>query len=206
VTLFPMIHIGEAAYYAEVYRDAGDHDVMLVEGVRSPLSRAITSSYRWMNLERLGLVVQPRHARQGMVRARIVHADLTGAEFSREWRKVPWWLRIAVLVMAPLVGLRRRFSTSRESVAKVAEMEDRLSSDELLSWDPTFAALNRCILEVRDARLVERLREELDRIGEQPEHRIAVVFGARHMRAVLTELKRRQFSSSKASWMTIFSF
>lgn len=48
VTLFPMIHVGEAAFYDQVYRDAFSHDVALVEGVRSPVTRYLTRSYRWI--------------------------------------------------------------------------------------------------------------------------------------------------------------
>ena len=35
VTLFPMIHVGEAAFFERVYNDAARHDIILLEGVRS---------------------------------------------------------------------------------------------------------------------------------------------------------------------------
>src|SRR5687768_3511227 len=86
VTLFPMVHVGEEAFYRQVYEDAFGQDVVLVEGVRSPVTRNATRSYRWIDFDRLGLVLQPRTPAQEDVRARIVHADLTADEFHREWR------------------------------------------------------------------------------------------------------------------------
>lgn len=46
VTLFPMVHLGEAAFYDAVHKDAGARDAMLVEGVRSPAVTRITRAYR----------------------------------------------------------------------------------------------------------------------------------------------------------------
>ena len=53
VTLFPMIHVGEESFYRQVHADALQHDVVLVEGIRSPITRLVTSSYRWINKEKL---------------------------------------------------------------------------------------------------------------------------------------------------------
>ena len=46
-TLFPMVHVGEKAFYQEVFDEAFNHDVTLVEGIRSPIGRQLTRSYRW---------------------------------------------------------------------------------------------------------------------------------------------------------------
>jgi hypothetical protein len=109
ITLFPMVHVGEAEFYDLTYRDARDHDVVFLEGVRSPITTRVTRSYRWLvgSKAMAGLVVQPRFPRDAAT-ARIVHADLSAEEFEREWRAVPIWLRAAVYVQSPLVGLQRR--------------------------------------------------------------------------------------------------
>jgi hypothetical protein len=206
VTLFPMVHVGEPAFFSAVYDDAYGHDVVLVEGVRSPVVRHLTSSYRWIDLAKLGLVVQPRHPPQEAGRARIVHADLTADEFHAEWRNVPLWLRIASFALAPAIGLKRRLCASRESLAGKMTMEDRLSSEEIMSWDPKFAAFRHSLLGARDARLVERLREALDRAPPGGERRLAIVYGAQHMRAVLAELNKRGFRSVASAWQTVMSF
>ena len=206
VTLFPMIHVGTDAFYRQVYDDAGSHDVMLVEGVRSPVVRLLTSSYRWIDTAKLGLVIQPRSPKDKHCEAHVVHADLSPEEFHQTWRKVPLWLRVLASLLAPLAGLKRRFFSTRETIAKNLEMEDRLSADEILAWDPKFAAFKRCILGVRDERLLARLSEEIERLSANDQRKIAVVYGAEHMRAVLAELKRRGFRATESAWQTVFAF
>ena len=204
VTLFPMIHIGDESFYRQVHADALQHDVVFVEGIRSPVTRLITSSYRWINKEKLDLVIQPRLNATGG-KPTIVHADLSSEEFHRYWQELPLWLKVMVGVFAPLVGIRRRLFATRESLAKAMEMEDRLSSDEVLSFDPRFAALRRTILDVRDHRLIEKLAEELDGSHDRP-RKIAVIYGAGHMRALLAELRRRGFRTAGAQWQMVMSF
>lgn len=205
VTLFPMIHIGQESFYRQVYDDALQHDVVLVEGVRSPVTRLITSSYRWIDKAKLGMIVQPRLKDAVDGGPRIVHADLSADEFHRHWAELPFWLKIAVGICAPLMGVHRRFFATRESLAKAMEMEDLLSSDEILGFDPRFAALRRTILYVRDQRLIEKLGEELDRLPDRP-RKIAVIYGAAHMRAVLAELRRRNFRTAGATWQMVMAF
>jgi hypothetical protein len=67
VTLFPMAHVGEPAFYQATYADALAHDVVLFEGVRSPITTRITRSYRWLVGSRAmaGLVVQPTFPPKG---------------------------------------------------------------------------------------------------------------------------------------------
>jgi hypothetical protein len=204
VTLYPMVHVGEAAFFDHIYQEAFRHDVVLVEGVRSPVSKCLTRVYRWLNFDRLGLVIQPRTPLSHAVSARIVHADLSGEEFETEWRKVPMLHRLAVLALSPLIGLKLRLFGSRDSIAYRMTLEDRRSSEEVLSWDPVWAALDHSLLGARDARLVERLREQLDQPAAQ-ERSVAIVFGAAHMRAVLGELAGRGFRSVESKWLTVFS-
>jgi hypothetical protein len=202
VTLYPMVHVGDERFYKETYDEAFSHDVALVEGVRSPVGCNLTRSYRWIKFEKLGLVLQPKAPPPETVAARIVNADLTTEEFHREWRKVPLLLRTFFLFAAPLYGIHRRLFSSRESLARNMCLEDRKSADELLSWSPALEPVNHSILHARDQRLIECLAAELE--GET-EKRVAIVYGARHMRAVLRELTRRGFRSTEASWRTIFS-
>lgn len=202
VTLFPMVHIGDERFYKEVYDEAFSHDVVLIEGGRSPVGRNLARSYRWINFRKLGLVRQPKAPPQEAVAARIVNADLTTEEFHREWRKVSLLLRAAFLFGAPLYGIYRRLFSSRESLARNMCLEDRKSTEELLSWSPRFEPVNHSILHARDQRLIECLAVELEGATEK---RVAIVYGASHMRAVLRELTKRGFRSSEAGWRTIFS-
>lgn len=202
VTLYPMVHVGDEGFYKEAYDEAFRHDVALVEGVRSPVGRNLTRSYRWIKFEKLGLVLQPNRPPPETVAARIVNADLTTEEFHREWRKIPLLLRTLFLFAAPLYGIHRRLFSSRESLARNMCLEDRKSADELLSWTPTLEPVTHSILHARDRRLIDCLAAELD---TETEKRVAIIYGARHMRAVLRELTRRGFRSTEASWRTIIS-
>src|SRR3954467_6672909 len=124
VTLYPMIHVGEPAFFDSVYRAAAAHDVVLVEGIRSPVARHLTRVYRW-SAKRFGLVVQPPfRAHKG---PRIVHADLSAREFELEWKRIPLWIRAAAFLMMPLAALALRWFGTRESLAAAAQLEDRKS-------------------------------------------------------------------------------
>ena len=206
VTLFPMVHVGEAAFYCETYADAQAHDVVLLEGVRSPVGTRITRSYRWLvgSRDMAGLIVQPRFP-TSKPRPRIVHADLSQEEFEAEWRKVPLWLRLTVYALSPVIGLRRRWRYSRERLAKDMSCEDQPSLAELLAMTPETGALTQAILHARDERLIERLCSEIETGGTEAK-KVAVVYGATHMRAMVRELTHhRDFVVRAAEWRMVMA-
>jgi len=203
VTLYPMVHVGEATFYETTYGEALSHDVTLVEGIRSPLSRHLTRSYRWLNFEKLGLTLQPKPPAQNAVAGKVVNADLSPDEFHREWRKIFLPLRAVLFVLAPLVELKKRLFASRETLGHKMSLEDRKSADEILSWSPTMEPFHHSVLHARDERLLECLIAELDATEAK---RVAVVYGAMHIRSVVRELGKRGFYCAEARWRTIFAF
>lgn len=211
ITLFPMIHIGEPQFYEAVLRDAWSFDYVLVEGVKSPIVNALTRSYRWAERSnRLNLVLQSRFlGRDALnnfegVRAHVVHADLEQKEFEQLWQKVPLWLRALAYVVPPGIGLHRRFFATRETIASRLEFSYLTSRDEWLNYDENFGLFHHAIRDARDERLIARLLETMDSCGSEPS-RIAVVYGARHMRAVLKALTgEHRYSVTGTSWMTVF--
>lgn len=203
VTLFPMVHVGESRFYREAFDEAFSHDVALVEGVRSAVTRNLTRSYRWIDLERLELVLQPKTPPQAAIAARITTADLSTAEFEQQWRMVPLRYRALFLVLAPLYGIYLRLFGSREVIARRMSLEDLTSAEESLSWDSGFEGVEKAINHARDTRLIECLRAELD-IDSDARKRIAIIYGARHMRAVLRELTGQGFVCAEARWHTVF--
>jgi hypothetical protein len=202
ITLFPMVHVGEPAFYEATYRDAFAHDVVLVEGVNSPVVRRVTRSYRWQVGSRAmaGLVVQPL-ARGEVISGRVVHADLSAGEFAQEWRRVPLWTRAMIYVLAPMVGLCRRYS-SRAAIAKNLACDDEPGVGELLAIDPETGGLTQALLSSRDDRLVERLDSEL---ADAKPRSLAIVYGALHMRAVVRAITTRyDYFASGAEWRLVF--
>lgn len=204
VTLFPMIHLGEAAFYEAVRQDAGTHDAVLVEGVHSPVMARITRSYRWIEGARqIALVVQP-HLRAPL-QAEIIHADLSVEEFERHWGKVPFHLRTMFAIAGPIYALYHRWFGSRGELARGHALDDLPSRSEALSWTPEFASFDEVILVARDKRLVETMGIYLDNNTTSEPRRLAIVYGAQHMRAVLKELTHRGFHCVQSEWMLIFS-
>ena len=200
-----MVHVGEPDFYRRVYEEACAHDVVLIEGVRSPITTRVTRSYRWMlGSKRLNLSLQPPFPLAPSTGVRVVHADLTADEFGVAWAKVPLWIRWLVYVAAPIIGLRRRETATRQMLAKQIAMDDQPSQKELVDWSPEAAALTAAILDARDERLIQRLEEELDVPNGQP-RRIAIVYGAMHIRAVLRAVTtHRRYYARGSEWLTVW--
>ena len=204
IVLFPMVHVGDARFYQQVFSEASNSQVILVEGVRSPIVRRITRSYRWISGSRMtGLQVQPTfEAAAGL---EVIRADLSEEEFGREWKAVPLWIRLLVAMAAPLIGLHRRWFFSRERLAKAMGLEDALSREEIISWSPEGAFLERAILQARDDELIRQIDLLLSR-PSPPWKRASVIYGARHMRRVIRELTTtRGFTLQDSQWLTIFN-
>ncbi len=205
LTLFPMVHVGEPDFFRTVFADAFSHDVVLVEGVNSPIAQRVTRAYRWIEGSKtMNLLVQRPYPAQAGCHARIVHADLSGEEFTKIWLDIPLWLRAVVYVLAPAVGAWLRWFGSRAMLARKLSLDDLPGREEILNLSPETVALNQAILHARDVRLVERLGEQLDDPGPAV-RRIAIVYGANHMRAVLRELTElRGYYVERGDWLTVF--
>jgi hypothetical protein len=134
----------------------------------------------------------------------LIHADLSGQEFERLWRKVPLPIRLLLYGMVPAYALRLRWFGTRTSIAKDHVLEDITSRDEALRWSPDYATLGHAVLLARDERLLEVMGHYIERRAPAA-RRLAIVYGAQHMRAVIRELTRRGFQPVKSDWMTVFS-
>lgn len=200
-----MVHLGGASFYEAVDTDAGAHDAMLVEGVGSPVVARITRAYRWIEgAKRIGLVVQPRTPAQQHAQAAIIHADLPKDEFERHWRKVPLYMRLLLYAGAPLYALHCRWFGSRAKLAKALALDDLPSRAETLGWRPEYESIDEAIVTARDQQLVTVMGDYLDTAPAEP-RRLAIVYGAQHMRAVVKELVgRRHYRCVKSEWMLVF--
>jgi hypothetical protein len=205
ITLFPMIHIGEQQFYDGVYQDALSHDVILLEGIRSPITTRITRSYRLIEGKIIGLVIQPKLEKPHDCQTQIVQSDLSPDEFATVWREIPFWQRLLIYVLSPAIGLARRRSATRSSLAKDMSFEDAPSQKELIDWSPEAGFLETAILHARDERLLEHIH---DLVADPTEgsRSITVVYGAHHMRAVVRDLMGSQgFVCANARWLLVFA-
>jgi len=203
VTLFPMVHLAEAGFFQTIHTDAFSHDAVLVEGVRSPIARRITRAYRWMGGALGGLVVQPPWPTSEQTE--ILHADIPPEQFDAAWRETAAPTRWLFEVAAPVQGLVMRFTSSRASLARSLVTDDLPSRNDVMLWQPAYAGLTRALLDLRNAHLVDTLRTVLAR-SPAPPKRIAIVYGAGHMPALLRYLRQdADFQHSDSQWLTVFS-
>ena len=203
--LFPMIHIGTAEYYRDVFSRLRECDVVLFEGVSSFRARLLATSYRWVTRRaRLGLVSQAKELRLRELPARLVRADVTGGEFEEHWHGVPLRQRIALLCLAPAYGVWLYLTASRESIGKGLGREDLPSRGDMARAEraPEF---EHAVVGARDQKLVSCIREVLQR--DDAAQTIGIVYGAGHMQSVLQHLmSENDYQVSRSEWMTVMEY
>jgi hypothetical protein len=195
--LFPMVHVAEPAFYAEVEAMAGTCDLIVAEGVPSryaPMQEwmskirldRLVDQMTGLDLERTGVPVQwehaaPRPARSGREQAVAVIADSAAAVV----------LRALGRYGSPL-GL--------PSLDQSDEHDDR--------WERRAAGwLGRIaqdrVLDSRDAVLAQALGAiHRERCGEQA--KVALVYGGAHIPAVVDYLTETfKYYVEKAEWLTV---
>lgn len=204
--LFPMLHQGAPSFYEEVTRRLRACDLVVAEGIRgrSPSSSALTLTYRLSgNARRGGLVVQD--VDYGSLGVPVIGPDMSASEFGAGWRRIPPMLRLWVWALVPVYALGMLFFGSRALLARHAEVDDLPSREDVeMAANERIAPFIRLLVDDRDVRLLAAL----DRIHEERCNeaiQVAIVYGARHMPAVVRHL-RRQFGywARDAEWMTIF--
>ena len=188
--LYPMLHVGAPSFYQEIQRRLAAVEVAVVEGVGR--SRAVTGLTRGSSAiardATLGLTLQ--RIDHDAIAAQVICPDMTGPEFEARWRTVPRWQRgLTQAISRSLPAAQRLLGPSwvRETLQDVS-LDDLPTSDEP---DPEWIAeIDRVVVDERDVLLVEALFELHERRSREP-ITVAVVYGARHMRAVTTALTRR---------------
>jgi hypothetical protein len=217
---FPMVHVGEPAFYAAVTDRLRRCDLVVAEGVGgtatpegrvsspsptvgSVAASALTASYR----------LPARFGRTGLVEQNIPYAtlgvpvrypDMTDEQFSTGWRAVPAWQRALALGLSPLAGLDRMLFGSRRELARQLSCDDLDWQDELLdvdSMDDLLALLG----EKRDQLLIT----ELDRIHREHVEEsvtVGVVYGAAHTAPAVHGMRTlHRYGIRSAEWLTVFS-
>jgi hypothetical protein len=204
--LFPMLHVGTAAYYAEVARRLEQCDVIFMEGVSSRRIAHLTLTYRVLaRIKRLDLVTQ--HSMDlSRVRHKLLRTDLSGKEFEGQWERVPWWLRGLLVLATPVYVAYVWLYGTRAFLARRLELNDLPSRDEVLYAGGDFAAIDEAIVVSRDRRLLEHLEHAAQGVSADRPNLIGVVWGAHHMRAVTRLLLwKLKYRVASAEWVTVFT-
>lgn len=205
VCLFPMIHIGSAAYYAEVKRRLEACDVVLFEGVPSFRTWLITRSYSIATYrKRLGLVLQRDALAIPLLNQRKVRADVTAQQFVAAWDRVPFLQRNLLLLGAPLYGLWLYFTATRRSIGRRLNTEEVESRRDFERFEAV-PELENVITTSRDLRLVEEVTAAVEK-GDATT-RIGIIYGAAHMRVVSRLLTSKyRYRVMESEWMTVFDY
>lgn len=204
--IVPMIHVGSPGYYQEVRRRLEQCDMIVFEGVRSFRGRILALSYSIVaRRKRLGLVTQREALPLKSFRAKLVHADVSTEEFTDSWMRVPWTLRAAICVIAPLYGVFLYLTATRRSLGKRLSTEDLRSSDDILG-EEHMPGVNAAIVDRRDRKIVESVRALAGEKGSGTSL-IGVIYGAGHMRAIIGALMEElRFRVTKADWVSVFDY
>lgn len=203
--LYPMIHLAEPSFYAEVTaRLRASCDLVIAEGVEgSTAARALTRSYRSLaGHERLGLVVQDiDFATLGVP---VVCPDMGGAEFDERWRGVPLRERATLAVLVPAYVAGMRLLGTRRFLARHLQLEDLPGDGE---EDTEFwAGTDDLVLHRRDRLLIDAVTRLHHAHAGRPEpFTVGILYGAAHMRAVTTALMDLGYRPAGAQWLTVFT-
>ncbi|GAA1737521.1 hypothetical protein [Luedemannella helvata] len=206
--IYPMLHIAEPAFYAQVTARLRTADVIVVEGIRRGsanrgvlLQMALAATYRVSQFNgRAGLVVQDVDVRAFGVP--VLNPDIDSDEFRTAWRRAPWRDRAMVWVLIPVVVLARLFGGTRAIWDRAMEVYDLPTpADEELAY--LAPELDEAMLGERDARLVAALCQVHEERAVEPIE-VAVVYGAGHVPAIVHALSERYgYVARSGDWLTI---
>lgn len=203
IHVFPMVHIADREFYEAVLKKLSDSDVILVEGVKTKTTRLLSYSYRnAIKNPKLGMVLQPKIL-QTEVRGKIIHSDVSSSDFRKQWKALGLFTKLKLLTLFPAYGVYLRYFGSREKIARGMNTEDIIGRDEILDDDTSWEEAKEVILDWRDSYLLKKLDEQIEK-PENSQANIAVVYGALHMRSVVTYLTRvKGYHVESSEWLSV---
>ncbi|GAA4596462.1 hypothetical protein GCM10023194_68740 [Planotetraspora phitsanulokensis] len=199
--VYPMVHLGEPGFYAEVEQRLHSHDLLVVEGVaHSPAGRALSAAYRHLEgSSRLALVVQRIDLHT--VGVPFINPDLTAEAVKDGWRRISLFQRALVRLLVPVYVIQMRLFGTRRVLARHLAVEEQGDVDPALNDFPD--AFDELMLHSRDRLLVSAIHAiHQERCMEQI--LVGVIYGAEHMHAVVDALWRLGYRPCDAEWLTVF--
>lgn len=199
-TLYPMVHVADPSFYAQVAARLGRHDLVVAEGVvGSRVTRRMMARFQRV-ARKLGLWVQPSKLCQ--VGVPVINPDITGTDLDQRWRRISLSERIYFGAVDPLFWSYLRWFGSRELLARYLQLDDDILNVE----EPSpFKLIVELLEDHRDKLLCQALTGIHHSHREDPIN-VAVVYGARHVRPVASYLRARHgYVVSSGDWMTIFT-
>ncbi|GEM_PF-769147 len=206
--VYPMIHVGQATFYADVTSRLRSAQVIVAEGVGPGASRrssvlfaALTLSYTILKFNRRAGLVEQDIDYQALG-VPVVNPDVDADEFRTSWRRIPLAYRLMMWCALPVVIIGRLFGGTEAIWSRAVEVNDLLSDqdEEMATHAPELAG---AFGGERDNRLIaalQRLHEE--RASEAIE--VAVVYGAGHVPSFVHRLRDLYgYVAHAAEWLTV---
>lgn len=225
--IFPMIHIGDASFYADVTSRLRRTDLIVAEGVGGPeepppvdptlhwpgleledlsppkprwsaAGLALTASYRLAaRFDRLGLVEQDID--YDALGVPVLCPDMNDKEFAAAWRQLPAWQRTLMMLTSPLAGLQRLALGDRRQFAR------GLAAVDTFEPPPGYEQVVDLIGAQRDHLLMTAL-EAIHEVHSGDPLTVAVVYGALHVPPLTDGLRERYgYVVRDAEWLTVFT-
>lgn len=199
-TLYPMIHVADAAFFTRVMKEADAHDCVLKEGVGSgPVARTTANAYKNISQGSPTLAVQPGSPETPA--AVWYNSDLDPDSFRRKWRRVPFVRRMLFHIALRVVGLILRFGKARQLLIDAlanTTIDDGKALDSVFGKD-----FRKVILDDRDAALLKGCEIAIRR---RPGDRIAVVWGAAHLPQLTQALiAKHGYRITDREWITVLA-
>lgn len=195
ITLYPVFHVGSAAFYDALSEDLRRFRIFLLEGVRWKGLRGPLYDSAARNV---GLVTQSARLRlpEGAERLSL---DMSEVEFTHEASALPLHWRLVLRFLRPVLWAITLTASGRhalwDAISKEKYARKRQAADTPLS---------QLIKDKRDRAMSDVLRavsEDPDRIAAaQP---IAVVAGAAHMPALYLTLRSCGYEKGTVRWFEV---
>ncbi|MEL6925092.1 MAG: hypothetical protein AAFO94_13670, partial [Bacteroidota bacterium] len=182
--LMPMIHVGSAQYYEQVFDYLNECDEVLYEGVRSK-KRSFSSYYfKWV-AKRLGLVSQTEALPLRKLKGRLIHADYSQKENEQQIALLSTKERLYMRMVLPF----RRILDLRESIqsrAMLAKCFMTSAEDAYRAYGPVRdepGTYENYLLHQREQIVFDHIRQKMRTETALPKL-VGIIYGAGHMDAI----------------------
>ncbi|MET9832611.1 hypothetical protein ABZ078_25640 [Streptomyces sp. NPDC006385] len=201
--IFPMVHVASPTFYSQVRIRLRECDLIVMEGIRgkSVGVSALTLAYRFTPWRRRNGLQEQRDELLLPPSVPVVNPDVTAAEAIADLKALPRWSYLLLILAAPVMGLVFALRGPRAFLDEDLVVEDLPSTlrAEMMADDPVEHAMT----DRRDKRLLDALGEIYVERADEP-IRVAVVYGARHVPAIVSGLMDRYgYRAREAEWLTV---
>jgi len=196
-TTYPMVHVGDPAFYGRVSADLARCQYILLEGVSWRLGDEKYPLYDLI-AKNLGLAPQ-EEALKIPTSATRMNIDMKRSEFRRRLFRLPIHHVASIVFLRRLLWLLTLLPPLRSEVVRHGLLRrSRRASRE------NDTELRRLVVRSRDRRLVENLKRFFGHYGQTDETRyVAIVFGAGHMPAISRALRDLGFQVGTRRWVEV---